>query len=174
MDVMELGTLAPEVIRVSGTGEGMHLRTRCNQPTSQQKCTLYMASVGRGKKSNSLRHASLNGWMGNPPVVRPTLQGPEDAAPSMGRILTLPPFENDSGWRCPHRQWEWIWNGDEDVATPFTRGAVPGGAPRHGAHLTLLSLERIRGGDVLIAIGNGFVFNDNYSSPVPHWFALSR
>jgi hypothetical protein len=79
MDVMELGPLAPEVVGVSGTGEGMHLRTRCNQPTSHKKCTLHMASVGRGKQNNSMRHASMNGWMPKPPVVRPTLQGLEDA-----------------------------------------------------------------------------------------------
>jgi hypothetical protein len=43
-----------------------------------------------------------------------------------GRILTLPPIGNGSGRRCPHRHWEWLRNGDEDVATPFRAGAVTG------------------------------------------------
>ena len=38
--------------------------------------------------------------------------------------MTLPPFGNDSGRRCPHRLGNGLWNGDEDVATPFHAGAV--------------------------------------------------
>ncbi len=35
--------------------------------------------------------------------------------------VQLPPDVDSygSGRRCPHRHWEWLWNGDEDVATPF-------------------------------------------------------
>jgi hypothetical protein len=43
-----------------------------------------------------------------------------------GRILTLPPIGSGSGRRCPHRHWDWLRNGDEDVATPFRAGAVSG------------------------------------------------
>jgi hypothetical protein len=35
-------------------------------------------------------------------------------------------------------RWEWLWNGDEDVATPLHAGAVS---------------EWLCGGDVLIALG---------------------
>jgi hypothetical protein len=41
-----------------------------------------------------------------------------------GLIWTLPPFGEDSGRRYLHRHWEWLWNGDEDVATPFHVGAL--------------------------------------------------
>jgi hypothetical protein len=29
--------------------------------------------------------------------------------------------------------WEWVWNGDEDVATPFHTGAASRGCPTDGA-----------------------------------------
>ncbi len=38
--------------------------------------------------------------------------------------MTLPLLGKDSGRRCPHRHWEWLWNGDEDVATPLQKGAA--------------------------------------------------
>jgi hypothetical protein len=37
-----------------------------------------------------------------------------------GRIWTRSPLGKVSGRRCPHRLGERLWNGDEDVATPFT------------------------------------------------------
>jgi hypothetical protein len=49
----------------------------------------------------------------------------------------LPPFENWNGAAMSSSPWEWLWNGDEEVATPFLAGAVSrcalcAGAPSRG------------------------------------------
>ena len=55
-----------------------------------------------------------------------------------GRIVTLPPLGMVSGWRCPHPHWEWLWNGDEDVAVPFQMGAVSRCARPMPSHCEML------------------------------------
>ncbi len=38
--------------------------------------------------------------------------------------MTLSPFKTGNGAAMSSSPWEWLWNGDEDVATPFHAGAV--------------------------------------------------
>jgi hypothetical protein len=57
------------------------------------------------------------------------------------RILTLRPFGKDSGRRCSHHHWEWLCNGDEDVATPLL-GAVSRCALRQGQPPGLIDIPQ--------------------------------
>ena len=41
--------------------------------------------------------------------------------------MTLPPFENGNGAAMSSSPWEWLWNGDEDVDTPFHVGVTAAG-----------------------------------------------
>ncbi len=46
------------------------------------------------------------------------------AASGCGQISTLPPVENRNGVAMSSSPCGKLWNGDEDVATPFHEGAV--------------------------------------------------
>jgi hypothetical protein len=63
------------------------------------------------------------------PEAQPRTSGHLGTGIRAGGSEHSPLLGKDSGRRCPHRHWEWLWNGDGDVANPLHPGAVSGCAP---------------------------------------------
>ncbi len=55
-----------------------------------------------------------------------------------GAHLDTAPFWKGFGAAMSSSPWEWFWNGDEDVATPFLTGAVSRCARQRRRCLTVL------------------------------------
>jgi hypothetical protein len=52
--------------------------------------------------------------------------------PQMGEPFDTAPRWNGFGAAMSSSPWEWVWNGDEDVATPFHAGAASRGCLTDG------------------------------------------
>jgi hypothetical protein len=60
------------------------------------------------------------------------VRGSAGGSPRLGAHLDTARFWKGSGAAMSSSPWVWLWNGDEDVATPFLMGAVSRCAPRPG------------------------------------------